>query len=619
MKKKLAFVVVILYSLILPLLTYYVSSPLKGIFGVFLVICATALWGFRGGVISTLWGILILAADILVDPILRTNKHAVFSGIFIYIVIGIFLGKAIDNLRFQRITLEEKNAELVKTKEELEKSRDFYLNILEDFPALIWRAGTDSKCDYVNTNWLNFTGRTFEQEQGSGWTEAVHPDDLNNCYETYITSFNLKKPFEMECRLRRYDGEYRWIYSIGKPFVDLNGNFSGYIGSCYDITQKKLMDEALIESEKKFRELFNGAKDAIFVTQITNDNKLGKIIEVNDAAINRLGYAREELLQLSPTDLINDEYKSKLAENMKILLEKGSHTFEMINITCDGRIIPVQISAYIFELKDQMVVMSISRDITEWKKAKEAVEAANAAKSEFLANMSHEIRTPLNGIVGMTDVLLSTELGVKQREYLSIVKASANSLAQIVNQILFFSEIESNRLEVQEINFNLIKTIDKIFEFFRCHSSKKCVEIFYLISPNVPTLLVGDPELLRRLLMCLVDNAIKFTEKGDITLSIDYNPVNEEKVMIRFSLKDTGIGIPESKIDSKFDSFSQVDGSYTRKHGGVGLGLAMAKRLVGALGGTICIKSEVGTGTILMFDITFRLQKMDVKNQSLFI
>lgn len=240
-------------------------------------------------------------------------------------------------------------------------------------------------------------------------------------------------------------------------------------------------------------------------------------------------------------------------------------------------------------------------------------EAASRAKSEFLANMSHEIRTPMNGILGMLDLTLSTKPSDEQREYLEMAKASADSLLQVIDDVLDFSKIEAGKLELDEIPFDLRRTLERVLEVFARRAQRKGIELALRVDPEVPRTVVGDPGRLRQVLVNLVGNALKFTDTGEVVLTVETAPPDgklRRGLALRFAVTDTGIGIPSDRLGRLFQSFSQVDGSTTRKYAGTGLGLAICRRIVVHMGGEIGVESTPGVGSTFAFTVQFDLPEM---------
>jgi PAS domain S-box-containing protein len=365
------------------------------------------------------------------------------------------------------------------------------------------------------------------------------------------------------------------------------------------------------ESDASKAVILESALDPI----ITIDHS-GRITDFNRAAEKTFGFHRSEVVGKRPEEIIFPATEQKGRIERYVSAREGSMLGKRTEVTAvraNGEEFPAEMAMTISQMQGTPVFTFFLRDISQRKQAevqlkmaKEVAEAASRAKSEFLASMSHEIRTPMNGIIGATDLALETELSTEQRDYLTTVKDSAESLLSIINDVLDFSKIEAGKLELEEGTFHLGDSLGDTLKSLGFRSHKKGLELVGRVLPDVPELLVGDSHRLRQVIVNLVGNAIKFTEEGEVVVRVEVESITDHDVCLHFSVSDTGIGIPKDKHQLVFDRFEQVDRSTTRRYGGTGLGLAIASKLVELMQGRIWLESEMGVGSTFHFTARFR-------------
>lgn len=380
-----------------------------------------------------------------------------------------------------------------------------------------------------------------------------------------------------------------------------------------------------IEFEKNLNEVLKLKKgiDNTPLPVIITDTE-GNIEYVNNSFCETYGYTFEEVIGKNPRIIKSPETPKEIYELLWKTIKSGNKWIgKLKNLTKNGR--EVIVNAYINPVIDHngklVNFLGIHRDITIEQRlikmladAKREAEQANEAKSNFLASMSHEIRTPLNAIVGMADLLDEAALSPEHKRYLEILRAASDSLLALVNDILDISKIEAGKVELENIDFNIEELAYKVCEMMSVKAREKNIEVVCRIAPDTPVNLVGDPTRLRQVLINLIGNAIKFVEKGWVSLEIKKIREENGKVCLNFQVSDTGIGIDESKIDKIFDKFSQEDASTTRKYGGTGLGLPISKMLIELMGGKISVKSKKGEGTTFSFDLCFPVSENQKNN-----
>jgi two-component system sensor histidine kinase/response regulator len=409
--------------------------------------------------------------------------------------------------------------------------------------------------------------------------------------------------------------------------VHLSANYVEYGGAEYncvfarDVSDRKLMEEQLRLTQLSV----DRAGDQIFWI-----NSEGQLLYGSESTCRQLGYSKDEITNLTIYD-IDPTAPRPWSKGWEFVKERGTNVHEAVHRTKDGREMPVEVSANYVEYGGKEYDFVFARDVSERKKsetelrlAKDKAEAANRelehsirrtnqlaveaqaaneAKSAFLANMSHEIRTPMNGVIGMIDLLLDTELDPEQRDYAETVQSSAEALLTVIGDILDFSKVEAKKIEFENIDFDLRLTLEDMMALLALKAHEKGIELAVLVEPDVPSALRGDPGRLRQILTNLVGNAIKFTDQGEVDLHVILESENDSGALLRFVVRDTGIGIPDPVLDQLFHPFVQADASTTRRHGGTGLGLSIAKGLVKGLGGELSAESTVGRGSTFWFTL----------------
>jgi len=412
------------------------------------------------------------------------------------------------------------------------------------------------------------------------------------------------------------DGNPIWSELITCALRDESGEITAALELVVPINERKVVEESLRESEELLRTITSVARDAIIMID-DEDN----ITFWNNAAEEIFGYKYDEIIGKSCHKILAPErFRQAHADAFPRFRETGAgnaigQTIELWAVRKDGTEFPMELSLSAVQLKGRWHAVGVVRDITRRKqqeeslvKAKEAAESASRSKSEFLANMSHEIRTPLNGIIGMTELVLDTDLNPEQRGYLQMVKSSADALMALINDILDFSKIEAGKLDIRRDPFDLRDVVGDAVHALALRAHEKDIELVSEITPDVPDALLGDPTRLRQLLINIIGNAIKFTSKGEVHIKVCLESWTKDGVVLHFAVRDTGMGIPKERQSAIFEPFEQADGSTTREYGGTGLGLAISSRLVEMLGGRIWVESRVGRGSTFHFTVQLAVQ-----------
>ncbi len=408
------------------------------------------------------------------------------------------------------------------------------------------------------------------------------------------------------------DGNLVWVLTTKTPLFDADGKIMGLVGIGRDVTEKKKADMALMREKQFFEALIVNSPVAIVVL-----DEQENIASCNPAFEELYGYALAEVIGKNLDTLVTTPDTLQSAHDYT--LQAMNEPIHRIGVRKrkDGGLVNVEIFGVPVVVEGQKVgTLALYHDITELDKARKEAEAANQAKSEFLANMSHEIRTPMNGVIGMLELVLETPLNDEQRDYLRIGLQSAETLLALINDILDLSKIESQKLVLEKIAFDLRSTVEDVAYLMAKRAQEKDLELICMVDPDIDSHFSGDPSRLRQILVNLVGNAIKFTHQGEIVIRADVQTSTATHATLTFSVQDTGIGIPQDRQSAVFERFIQVDGSTTRKYGGTGLGLAICKQLVEAMGGQIGVRSKPGTGSTFWFTLTLEKQTPEGRTES---
>ncbi|MFZ2277298.1 MAG: ATP-binding protein [Prosthecobacter sp.] len=486
---------------------------------------------------------------------------------------------------------------------------------VECLSEIVFETDGDGRLVFMNKAWTDTLGYSVAASTGTLLRDYVVVDDqplLTKIIEGGVAS----GPARPAIHMRRFDSV---VVCMEIAVSALNG--SGIIGSMHDVTKQRRNQQEL----EKLSLVASFTDNLVVITDAS-----GRLEWVNDAFVKRTGYTLGEVIGRKPGDVLQGPETDR--ETVALIGEKlrqgESFQAQLLNYTKSGSPYWVEFHVTPIKNKEGTIVrfIAVQSDITELKRtqselkiAKEKAEAASQAKSDFLATMSHEIRTPMNGIIGMTSLLLDTELADKQREMVDAVRHSGDSLMTIIEDILDFSKIEARKLDLVEEAFGLDSVISGVVDLLQHKAASRSIDLIVRIGSDVPDCFMGDPGRLRQILMNLVGNGIKFTDEGSIRIQVSrLNATATGAPNLEISVTDTGIGMTEEQQSQLFQPFTQVDSSTTRRFGGTGLGLAICKRLVELMGGSIGVESKRHRGSRFWIRLPLRVvenQKMPVQEE----
>jgi PAS domain S-box-containing protein len=507
-----------------------------------------------------------------------------------------------------RRTRSEGEAELAAEREmatSLRASEGRYRQLVESADDLIFRTDAEGRFNYLNPAVAEALGFSPSELLGRHFRDRVRPDYQEQARQFYEDQREQGIPntyceFPMVSR----SGQDVWL-GQRVQLAQEDGQFTGFLAVARDITDRKLVEQALEREREQLRQIVAHAPVAMAMLDregrhVAHSARWLRYVGVEDPTV--VGRKLRELWPDMPA-----KYDAVLARALAgEVVSEPEDPLER----ADGSTVWLRWTVHPWRDAHGSVagVVLVVQSIDFLVRARQAAVEASRLKSEFVANMSHEIRTPMNGVIGMTRLLLDTDLTAEQREYADIIDGSGRALLEIINDILDFSKIEAGRIDLEIVDFDLRRALREVLGSFAEAAQARGLELLCLIRHDVPSALRGDPGRLRQVLTNLVGNAVKFTEKGEVVLRVTLASSSEDAAQVRFEVRDTGIGIDLGLRPQLFESFVQADGSTTRRHGGTGLGLAISRRLVQLMGGDIEVESRVGQGSTFWFAVRFERQ-----------
>ena len=541
---------------------------------------------------------------------------------------------------------EIRNAELV-----IKRSEEQFRQMAELMPQKVWTSDAEGNKNYFNQTMLDYTGKSFEELQGAGWKNVMHPDDWGKNKREWEESLETGKNYQAENRLLRKDGKYLWHLTRAVAIKDDDGKIKTWVGSKTEIheqiEQKEVLENAVLkrthelqeankELEQKHQELFI-AKEKLLteysrslieasLDPLITINIEGKISDINQATVDITGLSREILIgsgffnyftdQEKSRQLYNEVFTKMIVLDFPLTIHNAKQTDVLFNGSVyknyKGKVIgAVLVARDITEIKivekeltEAKMFAELAVGIAEEEKRKAVI--AMQSKQQFLSNMSHEIRTPMNAIIGFTKVILKTDLTGKQKEYLNAIKLSGDALIVLINDILDLAKVDAGKMTFEQVPFKMALSISAMLHLFETKIQEKNLKLEVEFDSKIPEVLMGDPVRLHQVIINLVSNAVKFTTIGKININVQLRDEDEENVTIEFIVSDTGIGIPPSKIETIFENFQQASSDTSRLYGGTGLGLAIVKQLVESQGGKISVTSKIDEGSVFNFTLSFK-------------
>jgi PAS domain S-box-containing protein len=518
-----------------------------------------------------------------------------------------------SSLISQLVILKKEQEE--RRKAELWASEQRLASMIEKSPLAVIECGLDSKIIKWNLAAEDMFGFTSEEALGKDVAGLLAPENVRPVMDqAWLDLVNKRGGTRFINHFLTKQGRMITCEWHNTSLINAKGDASGVFSVIQDITERKAAEQEIMVQKAYLEQLFEVSTEAIVFV-----DEDGLVKRINSKFTALFGYSPEELIGRNLADSIIPPWRR--AEG-KIITEKiktvRDFFFETQRQRKDGSLLEVSITGMPIKIDETGAgIYVIYRDISdrkqaeqELKMAKKAAEEAAQAKSNFLANMSHEIRTPMNAVIGMTHLALQTDLDARQQDYLSKIQNSAQSLLGIINDILDFSKIEAGKLDLEAVEFDLDEVLDNLADLLSVKAQEKeHLEVLFANPTEVPRFLIGDPLRLGQILTNLADNALKFTDQGEIVVSTEMVNAKGREVELRFTVRDTGIGMTQAQIDKLFQAFSQADTSTTREYGGTGLGLTISQSLVDLMGGKLKVQSTLGKGSLFSFTVALKSGK----------
>jgi PAS domain S-box-containing protein len=548
------------------------------------------------------------------------SQFEVFStlGFFVVGLLALFLlylqNRSLKQREAALVSLERDLAEHQRAEEQLRESETLYHSLINNLPVGIYRKDAQGRLTFANTYFCQSVGKPPAEVAGKTDFE-FYPADLAKKHEADDGRV-MREGIHLEDTERhsRPDGAEAYVQGVKVPIRNGKGEIIGTQGILWNVTARQQSQEALIRERELLDALLQNSPDRIYFKDLQS-----RFIKCSPTVAVGLGITKmADILGKSDFDFFTEEHARAAYQDEQRIIHTGQPVVGLVEkeTWLDGKQTWVLTNKMPLRTREGQIIgtFGISKDITPMiqaeealTKAKEAAEEATRAKSEFLASMSHEIRTPMNGIIGMTNLLLDSEINPEQRDFAETVRNSGEALLTIINDILDFSKIEAGKLIFETLDFDLRDVVEETLELLAERARQKHIELASLVPREVPTHLRGDPGRIRQVLMNLIGNALKFTDQGEVFINVTCPETTATQACLRVEIIDTGIGIPLEAQARLFEPFTQADSSTRRKHGGTGLGLAISKRLVGLMDGEMGVKSAPGQGANFWF--TMRLEK----------